>query len=554
VIGVIAKAGQAPAVEEFFQLFKTPWEVFQPGRTYDVVVVTASEVPEVDAGLLVIYGAGLKATDARDGLVPRSRKQGGSMRYRSLQLPVYGEVFIFEEREAAIPCVWTGPEIAGFRFTTENLTVVRLGYDLFDEVSHLLSVGQPVDNAHIPTLDIHVVMLREWIVGAGIPLLEIPPVPAGYSFAVSLTHDIDFGGVRSHRFDHTMWGFLYRSTIGAVRNLLRGRLSVSKLLQSWCAAASLPFVLVGWARDFWEPFGWYLKVERGLPATYFVIPFKRRPGDKVTAPHASRRAAGYDLSDLTDGTTTLLKEGCELAVHGIDAWHSVERGRDELKRIAEVNGEFSIGVRMHWLLRDQGTFAVLERAGFAYDSTVGYNETVGYRSGTTQVFRPLGARMLLELPLHIQDGALLYPERLDLSESEAWNRCKTLIDHAREFGGVLTTLWHDRSPGPERFWGDLYVQLVDALKSLDGWFATAGHVVGWFRKRREVHFERVEGSDGVARTRLRYQGEEILPPLTVRTHRTGSTCVDIPWGGAAELDLDASLRSPAPTATVGSPR
>ena len=183
---------------------------------------------------------------------------------------------------------------------------------------------------------------------------------------------------------------------------------------------------------------------------------------------------------------------------------------------------------MHWLLRNQSTFRVLEEAGFVYDSTVGYNETVGYRSGTTQVFRPSGARAFLELPLHIQDGALFYPERLDLSESEAWKRCREIIEHAREFGGVLTILWHDRSPGPERFWGDFYVKLLHTLSALDSWFGTAAQVVAWFGKRREVNFERVVAADGVPRTRLRYQGEGILPPLTVRIHRPGSTRVDVP--------------------------
>ena len=77
MIGVIAKAEQAAAVEEFFQLFKTAWEVYQPGRAYDVVVTTADDVPEVDARLLVIYGAGLKTTDARSGVAARVRRRGG---------------------------------------------------------------------------------------------------------------------------------------------------------------------------------------------------------------------------------------------------------------------------------------------------------------------------------------------------------------------------------------------------------------------------------------------------------------------------------------------
>jgi len=550
VIGVIAKAGQAAALEEFFELFKTPWELYRQGRTYDVVVATADEIPDVEARLLVVYGAGVKARDVRDGIVARSRRQGESLRYRGSQLPIYDEIATFEVPAGAVSCVAAGDEATGLRISKADLIVMRVGYDLFREVELLLSAGQPPEQASVPTLDLHIMMLREWILSAGITLVEIPPAPAGHGFVVCLTHDIDFAGIRNHRFDHTMWGFLYRSTIGAARNLARGRLSMARLFQSWRAAASLPFVYLGWAKDFWEPFGWYLHVERNLPATYFLIPFKGRPGEKVAGPHTSRRGAGYDVAELAHWTAALLKQGCELGVHGIDAWHSVEKGREESARISAISGEPRPGIRMHWLLRDEGTFRVLQDAGYAYDSTVGYNETVGYRSGTAQVFRPLGARSLLELPLQIQDGALFFPNRLDLPEPDAWERCGRLIDHVRAFGGVLTVLWHDRSHGPERFWGDFYVRLVQALRSLDGWFGTAGQVVGWFRKRREVRFERLDGADGTARIRLHYHGEEIRPPVTVRVHRPGATFADVAWNGGSDLDV-GSVARPAAHATVG---
>src|SRR5207253_9032885 len=138
--------------------------------------------------------------------------------------------------------------------------------------------------------------------------------------------------------------------------------------------------------------------------------------------------------------------------------HSAQRGMAERSAVAAAAGGPVVGIRMHWLLRDRNTPAVLESAGYAYDAGLGYNETIGYRNGTTQVFRPLGAcATLLELPLHIQDGALFYPDRLDLSEPDARSRCDRLVEHARGFGGVLTMLWHDRSHGPERFWGDFYL-------------------------------------------------------------------------------------------------
>ena len=157
--------------------------------------------------------------------------------------------------------------------------------------------------------------------------------------------------------------------------------------------------------------------------------------------------------------------------------------------------------------------------------------------------------------MHIQDGALFYPQRLDLSEPEAQGRCQILIDNAAKFGGVLTLLWHDRSHAPERYWGDSYIRLLRTLKATDCWFGTAGQVVDWFRKRREVRFELVETEDGGACACLCYDGEEVVPPLKIRLHRpcgegnnsamsspAASDFVDIPWNGVSRDEMGQLLQ------------
>ena len=545
MIGVVCGREDAAVFAEFFELFKTPWELYEHGRDYDVVLAGAGDVPELDAGLLVIHGAREARGDDRFGAAG-VRFSGGVLRHRGTRLPIYGALRTFVEREPGTAYVHTDDDaVAGVRIRTGELTVVRLGYDLASEVRSLLSAGQPVEHAGVPAVDVHIAMLRALILEAGLSLVEIPPAPAGADFAVCLTHDIDFAGIRHHRLDHTMWGFLYRATIGTVRRVARGQLSLARCAASWRAAASLPLVYLGWVKDFWDPFDWYLRTEHGLPATYFLIPFKRRPGERVTAGHAARRGAAYDLADVAAPAVTLGHHGCELAVHGIDAWHSVDKGRAERERVAALSGATRLGVRMHWLLRDEHTPRVLEDAGYAWDSSQGYNETVGYLNGATQPFRPAGATSLLELPLHIQDGALFYPGRLNLSEAEAWLRCQRLIANAKAYGGVLTVLWHDRSHAPERFWGDFYTRFVDALKSHRAWFATAGDVVGWFAKRRQVRFER--SGTGI---RLRYDGDAISPALTLRIHggrsagdasEPGPSWTDIPWAGGDLEEVERRL-------------
>jgi hypothetical protein len=543
VIGVLTTSDDYPVVAEFFELFKTPWERYEPGRTYDVVVAAAGELPDVRARLAVIYGSEITGGDAAHGIAMCARQHGGTVSHDGGSLPIYGDLLTFAKDSAGRPFLETASGMAGLTIHPGEATVRRVGFDLFREIRTLLVAGQPVEHAHIPTLDTHIAMLRNWILDAGIPVVEIPPTPAGYPFLVCLTHDIDFIGIRNHLLDHTMWGFLYRSTLGAVGRRLRRRISFGRLVRMWMAVLSLPFVYLKWARDFWEPFEWYLRVEKDLPATYFIIPFKERAGEGMSGRNSARRAAAYDVGDVVDRTALLTEAHCEVAVHGIDAWHSAEKGREERGRVADAAGVPADGIRMHWLLRDANTTSALEAAGYAYDAGLGYNETIGYRNGTGQVFRPVGAEALLEIPLHIQDGALFYPARLDLSEPEAHRRCGWLMENARRCGGVLTILWHDRSHGPERFWGEFYIELVRQLKSCGAWFGTARHVAAWFRERRAVGFERV---DGGTRIRIRARGGEIRPPLAIRVHRpcAPSSYVDMPWNGRAAVVLDSSESDP----------
>jgi hypothetical protein len=553
MIGVLCPADETATAEEFFELFKTPWEPHVAGRSYDVIITSGNSVPDINARLVLVFRSGTCSIDAEWGISLGACHEAAILEIGEFQVPVYGRVLTFQKIGEATACALLNGWVVGFSRALGNGCMgLRLGYDLFKEVQHLLSRGQPLEHSAVPTLDLHIDLVRRWILSAGLPLVEIPPVPARSRFMVCLTHDIDFIGIRRHRFDHTMWGFLFRAIVGALWRYLRGRLSADRLAQSWAAAASLPLVHLGWLKDFWLPFDWYLEAEKGLGATYYFIPFKSRAGEKVPSRNRERRAATYDISDLSDWIPRLQEAGCEIGVHGIDAWHSAEKGRAELLRISLATGGANLGIRMHWLLFNSDTARLIEEAGYDYDGTLGYNETPGYRAGTAQVYKPRGARRLLELPLHIQDGAIFFPQRLDLREAEAWKLCSVFIEHVRTHGGVLTILWHDRSHGPERFWGNFYLRLLRRLKDFDVWFGTASQVVEWFRARRAVTFERYLDSAGTERVVSRCEGVRPARPLILRIHRplrertpveSDATPSDVPWSGEHDVDVSALIHS-----------
>jgi peptidoglycan/xylan/chitin deacetylase (PgdA/CDA1 family) len=320
-----------------------------------------------------------------------------------------------------------------------------------------------------------------------------------------------------------MLGFLYRAVVGTAMHVCRGRKSLRALGANWLAALKLPFVYLGMARDLWRGFDRYVEIEAGLASTYFVIPTRNDPGQPFAGNGISRRAVRYDVTDVQAQLQRVISAGCEVGLHGIDTWVDSRKGIEERERVTRTIGTSVNGVRMHWLFFDEKSPAVLEQAGFAYDSTIGYRETVGYRAGTMQAYKPLTTRNLLELPLHVMDTALFFPKYLNLSDAEAERVVGRLIDDAAEFGGALTINWHDRSIAPERLWDSFYLKLLRELKSRGAWFATADQAISWFKKRRSAVVRTSGAESGKIRVQASVESGDKLPALRVRVHSPG-TC------------------------------
>jgi hypothetical protein len=519
MISVSASDTDKEVVTEFFQLFKTPWEFYQADQQPDVLICSGSLVPDNSARLLVIYGSEEKTFDHEQNIRICSRRKGAVLFDKRDRLPVYGNCLSFEGSGSEILTDEATRQPVGLKMVSGARTIIRIGYDLFSEIRFLLADGQPVAHAGTPSMEIHIAVLRNLIVGASIPLIEIPPVPAGHDFTACLTHDVDHVGIRNHKCDHTFFGFIYRATLGSVLDLVKGRKSARHLAINCWAVLRLPFVYLGLAKDFWYQFDQYLKIEKDVLSTYFFIPKKGETGEDSLGRRPAKRAAKYDVRCLTGHLNRLQSAGDEIGVHGIDAWRDAVNGRDEMNCISGLTGRSEPGVRMHWLFFDKQSPVALEAAGFAYDSTVGYNETVGYRAGTTQVFKPLQVKKLLELPMHIMDTALFYPSYLHLSPIAAQTLVQGLLNNVVRFGGVLTVNWHDRSIAPERLWGDFYVEMIARLKEKKAWFATGSQAVSWFATRRSAQMENIKLEDGNLRFTMTGEVNPSLPGLKVRLYK-----------------------------------
>lgn len=545
MIGVIVNNSEKEIVSEFFELFKTPWEFFDRNKAYDVVINTTGYFEKTNSKLVLIFSSASHAYDIDCDITIRPIAENKRLMQNGLKFPVYGSLSAIAGQGTSFLPIHDTVFHTGLLLAHGDQLIIRIGYDLFQEVARLLRYGQPPQYASTPTLDIHIDVLRQFILKAGIALVEIPPVPHGYNFIVCLTHDIDFIRIRDHKFDHTMFGFLYRATLGTLMDVIKKKRTWKELYQNWVAVLKLPMVYLNIADDFWFKFDRYMELEERVKArsTFFFIPFKKRMGDKVTGKGAKMRAAKYDVTDIQDTVKKLVNKGFEVGIHGIDSWHDTGCARTEKARIADISGKTDVGIRMHWLCFNQDTYRILDEAGFIYDSTFGYNDAVGYRAGTSQVFKPSGVNNILELPLSIQDTALFNPKHMSLTKDEAWHLAEDLITKTAENGGVLTILWHDRSLSPERLYEDFYIKLLAELKNKKVWFATATDACNWFKHRRAAKFENVKLDGDVLHIKVSNNENNTLPSIKFRVYRPDINMktikfTDIPWQSKSDFSIN----------------
>ena len=523
MIGVVAESADFDVVREFFELFKTPWEFCRGNQHYEVLLCAADVPFEATADIVLVYAGRKVCFDQKRSIsIGKCADRFCVLSERETEIPIYGGAVSFATSAAPLLTHQPGGECAAFFERLGDTSYIRIGYDLLAEIRMLLTAGQPPAQAHFPTLELHIDLLRRWIIGCGIELVEIPPVPEGYRFIACLTHDVDHPFIGKRMLDHTTVGFLFRTVVMWFWDLVRGRTTLQNVLTNWKATLKLPFIHLGLAKDLWSDFDeQYASYEKGLATTYFVIPFQGRAGIGPEGNAPARRASGYGAKDIEGQIARITKAGNEVCLHGIDAWCDRTKAREEMDEIRKVSGASRIGVRMHWLYQSAQTSSALEDAGADYDSTVGYGVTVGYRAGATQPYKPFGASRLLELPMHVMDTALFYLSYLGLTHRGAMDRLAPMFENATRFGGCLTVNWHDRSLAPERLWGVTYGEILSELRERDPWFATAGDAVAWFRKRRSAAFAANNADSGEIHMDApdRWIG---LPGLVLRTYKSRS--------------------------------
>ncbi len=161
MIGVIAKETETRAAQEFFQLFKTPWEFYVPDHVYDLVLVTTEEIPfQLAAKVVVIFNSKRLPCDIEIEVQGKPGPKAEWLVWNNVEIPLYGDSMAFQTEEQPFVQRRDGAGGVGVVFEKPMGLWVRVGYDLFREIAFLLSQGQPAENATVPALELHISLLR----------------------------------------------------------------------------------------------------------------------------------------------------------------------------------------------------------------------------------------------------------------------------------------------------------------------------------------------------------------------------------------------------------
>ena len=282
---------------------------------------------------------------------------------------------------------------------------------------------------------------------------EVLTYPKNKEFAVCLTHDVDVIKPSIKRKLH-----LFLKQIFEEKNL-----RLDTVFEPY---------------DFLYTFKKIVNIEKsfGASSTFFFI---------AAEDSFSKR---YNLSEVVDTIHYLEDEGFEIGLHGgYFTYNSYSRITREKATLEKYTSKEIIGYRNHYLRFEvPRTWYLLRKAGFKYDTTIGYASLPGWKNGFGYPFLPYDFTSsnlidpILEIPLVIMDTTFLVYLKYDLLKS--WQTMREFVDTARRHRAVLTILWHNDKFDEIYFPGysKLYKMFLEYVNESKGWLTNCRNLYYWW--------------------------------------------------------------------------
>ncbi len=146
--------------------------------------------------------------------------------------------------------------------------------------------------------------------------------------------------------------------------------------------------------------------------------------------------------------TKLNKKGFEIGIHpSFNAYNNLPVLKKEKAKLEQIIKKPIMGGRQHYLKWEcPQSWNIWEEANLQYDSTVGFNEYEGFRSGICHPFQPFDIInnkiiKIYEVPLILMDWTLIFGQKL--SPEKGLKKMLDLLKLTKKYHGVFVLLWHN---------------------------------------------------------------------------------------------------------------
>jgi len=161
----------------------------------------------------------------------------------------------------------------------------------------------------------------------------------------------------------------------------------------------------------------------------------------------------------------LIYDGFEIGLHG-SYYSAIDEKRlvNEKAVLEDIIGKRVEKIRQHWLRYEERITPVLHNKYFKYDSTIGWNDSIGFRSGCASRYRPFDHDKqepfeYMVTPQVIMDSAIFdyEAERIELQAKKALLMIKNIQSLKNSH---ISISWHQRVCNNDYRWHKLYEKIL----------------------------------------------------------------------------------------------
>jgi hypothetical protein len=271
---------------------------------------------------------------------------------------------------------------------------------------------------------------------------------------IDLSHDVDYiSKTIQLRLKQTAFNLF-----NTLKSVKKPRQFVQKLIKTVRFAFSNPSY---WCFDYWMK----LEGDHGYKSTFYIYAKNGSQNFKSWLLDPS-----YDIRSnikLQNKLKELYTKGFDIGLHGsYDSAKSLEKLKKEKNILEQSLGIEIKKTRQHWLNYFEEITPEIHENLFKYDSTLAWNDRMGFRSGIASIYTPYNFKKQEAYSYQIIPQIIMDSNVYDYSDSvEIFNEAKNIMQKSKDLSKTthVSISWHQRVCSNDYNWNKFYEEIIDDI-------------------------------------------------------------------------------------------